>query len=275
MNRFWTQAPAGCIAWNMLANDKGVVLANFQGGTGEEAFGIPNILLHTDTIARSNNMQEAMQCVTVGCKEYRERSGRKTVLRHGGSNKLIAEKGRTCVVETTARRYAIRYPGDLGEKGFLVGANHQYCKYSYDENNERSSVPLSSFGGDVGDPLPSPTDGIGTCTRYWSLYWAASYNYGMISLPLLMSEQFMASHHWYDKRGNRIDHVKDEKTGKWLPVHYAYDHSTVCGHSGGYPEKFNNELPDSKIFVIEDLTVHWTLGRPCSWEGDWDSVRLR
>ena len=268
-NTFWSLAPAGNITWNVQMNDKGVVIAEFAGGKGDDALGVPSFLLQTDAIARANNLQEAVDILTLGNEDYRNQSGRKTVLREGGGNWIVADQGNACVVETTGRRYAVRFPGDLGEKDFLIGSNIQFCSFSFDEENVKTDIPMSKFGCDEGGDLPVP----GPCTRYWSLYWGAMHNYGRMDEELLRSAQFLAGHHWYDRSGNRIDYVKDEK-GQWIPVHYAHDHSTVCGHSGGYPEKFNNECPFSKIASVDDKIISWTLGRACSWEGDWDSVVL-
>ena len=266
---YWTIATAGMISFNAMFNDKGVAVLHMGGAktSDPDDFGVPNRYALVDMIARSDTMEEAVKRITVASDEYRRRTGRKTMLRDGGKNYLIAGPGKACVVETTARRYAIRKPGDMGEKGFIVGTNHQYCTQSYNENNEMENVPLATHETLKDEPKPGP----GTISRFWTLYHEAMYNRGKINDKTV--QNFMKAHHWYDRDGARIDFVKDAD-GTYTPTQYAHDHSTVCGHGGGYPEKYNNELPMSKLFVLEDGEVRWTLGRPCSWEGSWDSVNL-
>lgn len=268
-NLYWSINPAGLLTWNCQMNERGVAISEFDGGVGDEAAGVPSSFLMINAITRANTMDEVVELLTLGDKEYRGKTQRKTILRESGSNFLVTEANKACMVETTARHYGIRYPGDLGEEDFIIGANLQFCNSSFNEENRRIEEPMTRFGRDEGTgELPTP----GTCTRYWTLYWAAMYNRGRIDEEMLMSNNFLAGHYWYDRLGRRTDYLKDGD--KWQSVNYAYAHSTVCGHSGGYPEKFNNELPYAKIFSIDDRKAYWTLGRPCSWVGDWDNIKV-
>ncbi|MEM3676451.1 MAG: hypothetical protein QXV22_05280 [Thermoplasmataceae archaeon] len=236
--------------------------------TGDpDDFGVPNRYALVDMIANSESLIEAKERITLVSEDYRRRAGRKTMLRDGGKNYLLAEPGKATVVEATPRHYAIRMPGDLGENGFIVGTNHQYSRESYDEENELTDFPHT----DLKDIENEPTPGPGAISRFWTLYYEIKYNHG-INNPRMVW-RFMSAHHWYTRKGERIDFVL--MGGKHITTQYASDHSTVCGHSGGYPEKYNNELPASKVFISEDRKIRWTLGRPCTWEGPWDSLTLQ
>lgn len=264
---YWTIATSGMISFNTMFNDKGVSVLHMGGAKTQDPddFGVPNRYALIDMIAHSDNMKEAVDRITLGPEVYRRKTGRKTMLRDGGKNYLVAESGNACVAETTARRYAIRRPGDLGEKGFIVGTNHQYSRESYNEESELEDFTLASQPTLEEEPTPGP----GTVSRFWTLYYEATYNRGKIDDQSM--QNFMRAHHWYNRDGSRTDFIANGE-GNWTPTQYAHDHSTVCGHGGGYPEKYNNEMPMSKLFITEDREVRWTLGRPCSWEGKWDSM---
>ena len=77
----------------------------------------------------------------------------------------------------------------------------------------------------------------------------------------------MSGHHQYDRGGNRIE----SKDGE-MPLQFTGD--VTCPHSG-YPETWERGTADAKMAVCgEDLSIYWTLGRPCEWQGDWDEVTL-
>ena len=71
-----------------------------------------------------------------------------------------------------------------------------------------------------------------------------------------------------DRDGNRIDAPEGEP-----PLQFTGN--VTCPHPG-YPERWERGTADSKIAVTGDtVKVHWTLGRPCEWQGDWDEVTLK
>ena len=136
--------------------------------------------------------------------------------------------------------------------------NHNYCDYSFDENNERTDIPMTQFGNEETSP--------GSARRFWTLMWDIRHNCGQIDREMAM--KFMRGHHQYDQDGRRME----SKTGE-TPLQFAGD--VTCPHSG-YPEKWTRGTADAKMAVYaDDLKVYWTMGRPCEWQGPWDEVKLR
>jgi hypothetical protein len=69
------------------------------------------------------------------------------------------------VVEASANRYAVRKAGEFtGDKwtnpDYIIFANHFLCNYSYDENNQRTDVPMTIFNVSEGSE-----------ERFWTLMW--------------------------------------------------------------------------------------------------------
>ena len=126
----------------------------------------------------------------------------------------------------------------------------------------------------IPDPEVGVGGGTGTCTRYLALYWAAMYNFGRVDVKMLQGREFLASRHWYDLNGKKVEYQKDPKTGEWMSVDflYVYDHATVEGQTGGWPQTYPNEVPGSSIFVPADKTYYWNLYKPSMWEGPWDKA---
>lgn len=264
-NAFWVLTYGGAGAACQVVNDKGVSIILNAGGnqhaeTHANDFGVSWFLLFLHVAAYANTADEAIEMVTKGTPEYRANTGRNSLLRTGTWNFLIADRKNCAVVETTCNRYAIRRPGDVGEIGnYLVMTNHNYCNYSFDENNERTDVPMTRFGSEATSP--------GSTRRFWTLMWDIRHNYGHVDRELAM--QFLRGHHQHDRDGNRIE----SKPGE-MPLQFAGD--VTCPHSGGYPEKWMGGTADAKLAIHgADLKIYWTLGRPCEWQGPWDEVRLR
>ena len=263
-NAFWVLTPGGAGAGCQVVNEKGVSVILNAGGDQHakyhaDAFGVSWFLLFLHVAAYANTADEAIEMITRGTPEYRANTGRNSLLRTGTWNFLIADRTDCAVVETTCDRYAIRRPGDVGEIGnYLVMTNHNYCSYSFDENNERTDVPMTRFGNETTSP--------GSAKRFWTLMWDIRHNYGQIDRELAM--QFMRSHHQHDRDGHRIESENGE-----MPLQFTGD--VTCPHSG-YPEDWTRGTADAKIAVQgNDLKVYWTLGRPCEWQGPWDEARLR
>lgn len=262
-NAFWVLTPGGAGAGCQIVNEKGVSVILNAGGDQHEkyhanAFGVSWFILFLYVAAYANTADEAIEIVTKGTPEYRANTGRNSLLRGGTWNFLISDKTKCAVVETTCNRYAIRYPGDVGEIGnYLVMTNHNYCGSSFDENNELTDVPMTMFGSESTSP--------GSGKRFWTLMWDIRHNYGHIDLKMAM--EFMRGHHQYDKDGNLIESRDGE-----IPLQFTGD--VTCPHSG-YPETWERGTADAKIALNgTDLKVYWTLGRPCEWQGPWDEVKL-
>ena len=267
-NRFWTIAIPGMFLNNKVANEKGVSIAHMAGGKADCAFGVPWLFLLIEAMTRANTYQEAVDILTVGTPEYRERTGRKTVLREGGMLWPVADETGGVGVEVTSRYYGIRKAGYLGEKGFIVVPNHYYLDYSIDENNVRTNVSMIERSGcpDNGKP--------GTSTRHWSGYWKAMFASGRIDVAWLQKE-FLGSHVWYNRQGQRTDYGWSEKHKMYIPIRFIGGASTICSHRGGYPESYFNEVPCPYVYVPADRTVYWIVYKPCFWVGPWESLTFK
>ena len=263
-NAFWVLTAGGAGAACQVVNDRGVsIILNAGGNRHEEmranAFGVSWFLLFLHVAAYANTADEAVEMITRGTPEYRANTGRNSLLRTGTWNFLIADRTQCAVVETSCDRYGIRRPGDVGEVGnYLVMTNHNYCTYSFDENNERTDVPMTQFGNEASSE--------GSAVRFWTLMGDIRHRYGEIDRGTAM--EFLRGHHQHDLEGNRIE----SKAGE-MPLQFGGD--VTCPHSG-YPETWERGTADAKVAVQgEDLRVYWTLGRPCEWEGAWDDTRLK
>ena len=263
-NAFWVLTNGGEASGCQIVNNKGVSIILNAGGDqharyNANAFGVPWFLLFLYVAAYANTADDAIEIITKGTPEYRTNSGRNTLLRGGTWNFLISDRTSCAVVETTCDRYAIRHPGDVGEIGnYLVMTNHNYCDYSYDENSERTDVPMTLFGNEETSP--------GSAKRFWTLMCDIKNHYGQIDRELAM--QFMRGHYQYDREGRLIE-SKDGET----PLQFIGDVS--CPHFGGFPEQWLGGTADAKIVIHgNDLRIFWTLGRPCEWQGAWDEASL-
>ena len=63
---------------------------------------------------------------------------------------MVTDSNTLAVVEASPDRYAVRYAGEyLGpewnNKNYIVCANHSISEFSYDENNNRTDVPMTIF----------------------------------------------------------------------------------------------------------------------------------
>jgi hypothetical protein len=262
-NAFWVLTPGGAGSGCQIVNDKGVSIILNAGGDQHEkynadAFGIPWFILFPHVASYANSAEDAIEMITKGTSEYRTNTKRNSLLRGGTWNFLVSDKTSCAVVETTCDRYAIRRPGDVSEIGnYIVMTNHNYCDYSFDENNERTTIPMTQFGNEETSP--------GSAKRFWTMMWDIRHNYGRIDLE--MAKELMCGHHQYDRDGNRI-----ESPEGGIPLQFTGD--VTCPHSG-YPETWERGTADAKIAVNgDDLKVYWTLGRPCEWQGRWDEASL-
>ena len=264
-NAFWVLTAGGAGAACQMVNDKGVSVILNAGGDQHtkyhaNAFGVSWFLLFLHVAAYADSADEAIEMVTKGTPEYRARTGRQSLLRTGTWNFLISDRKSCAIVETTANRYAIRRPGDVGEIGnYLVMTNHNYCNYSFDEYNQRTDVPMTRFGSEETSP--------GSARRFWTLMGDIRHHYGRIDRQLAM--QLLCGHHQRDREGRLIRSREGE-----IPLQFQGD--VTCPHHGGYPEAWTGGTADAKIAVSGDeLRIYWTLGRPCEWQGPWDEVNLK
>ena len=298
-HRFMVNTFAGVLVRLGIASDAPLYVGS-NAGVGPIRPGIDKSFLLAKAAIFGNSVEEAVDLIAHGSEAYRKATGRKTTYRAYPNLYTIADETSVCVLETLVDRWAVRHPGDFGEKDFIVVANHQLCEYSYDENDVRTDIPMydesvcGQFGGcrkemdpklkdkvfagyDTKDlVIPSPSDCLlGSCTRYWALYWSAMYNHGNIDMKMLQGPHFLGSRFWYDINGKKVEYQLDPKTGSWVSVYYLYPHSTVEGTDGGYPEQYDNVLPGSLAYVPADRTAYWELYKPSMWEGEWERLTFK
>lgn len=263
-NAYWTITPGGAGAGCQIVNEKGVSLILNAGGNLHQemhgnAFGVSWFVLFLHVAAYANSAEEAIEMITKGTEDYRVNTGRNSLLRTGTWNFMISDRENCAIVETACDRYAIRKPGDMGELGnYLVMTNHNYCTYSFDENNERTDVPMTAYGNE--DTHES------SAIRFWTLMGDLKHHYGEIDTDLAMT--LMKGHHQYDREGNRIE-AKEGEPG------LQFEGDVTCPHRGGFPDTWELGSADAKVVAVGDqVQAHWTLGRPCEWVGSWDAVHF-
>jgi len=242
--------------------------------------GIRDFLLATYGVIFSRTAAEATEKVTVGTEAYRRRTGRKTVLRARGCNIVFADAADAFCIEQNARYYAVRRPGELGEKGcnYLVHANHFKSEQgSFDENNTfNQDIHMAGF---TPEKMDSPN---GSYYRFWSGMWMISNSYGRIDEKLMM-EDLVASHYGYDAEGNRFN--PDPETG--VPTaggrcatEIESWHGTFCAHIKPYtpenPIGIGGNV-ETSVFNLSTREVWWVPIWPChykEWNLNWSYLNL-
>jgi len=290
-NRCWVLTNSPQVAANQVVNEKGVSISLLYGGStnprsldynGEsycaEGFGVPWFHLFLYAGTHANTAEEAIEMLTTGTQAYRERTGRKTLLRGGGWNFLVADNNTLAVVEATANRYAVRYSGDvlpftgpdLNDPDYIVVTNHFICDFSYDKDNNRTNIPMTIFSdGYTNNSSTGEITGLdGSGERFWTLMWDVKHNYGKIDR--YRTQQIMSGYYRYEKdTGEKIEVVQNRR-GDWRILGYL----KACTLGG----MFNNGgTCDSKIAVLDDnnIIVNWTMGSPRDWQGAWDEYWFR
>ena len=250
-------------------NDAGVsvMTAGSAGGPPEETLapGIKDFILGAYGVIFSTSAREAAEKMTRGTPEYREKTGRETVLRHRGANVMFGDPQEAYVVESNARNHFIRKPGDFGEKNYLVIANHFLGQASYGENGQlHQDRPMTDF--EPGRP--------GSHSRYWTGYWWAKNNEGKIDLE--MFQDFAGAHFAYDQEGTFFD--VDAETGM-----QTSQPATWCAHTR--PEGPGSEFPlgvdgnhMSSVFNLTTREVWFVPAWTChykEWQMSWHYVDLK
>lgn len=290
-NSCWVLTNSPQVAANQVVNDKGVSVSLLYGGSTNsrslnyqgdsycaEGFGVPWFHLFLYIGTHANTAKEAIEMLTVGTKEYRAKTGRKTLLRGGGWIFLIADYNTLAVVEATANRYATRYAGDIfpftgpewSHPDYIVTTNHYICNFSYDKYNNRTSVPMTIFGdGYYHDQSTGEIKGLtGSGKRFWTLLWDIKHNYGRIDR--YRAQQIMSGYYHYVKdTGKKLEVIKDKEG-----VLRIWGHEMPCTLGG---MSLKGGTCDSKIAVLDgqNTIVNWTMGSPRDWQGAWDEYRFR
>ncbi len=194
---FWGHATAGNLGGlgGGVLNDRGVCCLtsgcsysaqNWAEADETTAPGIRDFVLAVYGVIFSGSAREAAEKVTVGTERYRQLTDRKTVLRARGANIVFADENEAYCVEQNARHYAIRKPGDCGEKGsdYIVSTNHFKCESgSFDEHNTfYADVPMARYEPESKDSTIASYD------RFWSGMWMLRNSYGEIDREMIMED---------------------------------------------------------------------------------------
>lgn len=265
-NGFWSLGLAGQPTFSQ-ANDKGLSIIETAGGVNspfEHAFGVPWQVIAWHAIAYSSSVEEATKIITNGTEHYRDMTGKTSLLRTGGCNYLLADRNNIRVLETSAKRFSIRFPGYLNEHGkYIVLTNHNFMDHSYDE---KGAYTLTSM--DFGVPP-------GSDNRFWTLMNLIKNNFGDIDKDMV--QEFMSTHLIYNEKEDGKRYLLNDENRR-VPVHLSELHSTTpCAHEGGYPEQYVGGTEESKVLAVrkDELAITYVQGRPCEWKGEWDAYKLK
>jgi hypothetical protein len=294
-HRFTVTDSAGEIGSEHAMNDQGVSVSGYAGGSidvmaptlsapfsGYRKPGLDWQVGDFYAIAFANSAKKAVELLTVGRPEYRKKSGKKIVIGKcsKGANWVISDKHEAYVVESIPAdqngiaRYAVRAPGDLGEKNasYIVSTNNVEAKYSCNEDNQcDKSHPMSQHGNSTQDP--TPYFGLnGTGMRFWTFMWLINNNYGNISADIV--KEWRTTHYVYDLAGTKHDYLLED--GKKVGLNLVPEIATLCWHANGPAGVDTYKGVDTyvTVSVAQDLTSYRTRGRPCEWVGPWDTLSL-
>jgi hypothetical protein len=282
---FWGFGAAGNLGGlgGGLMNDSGVCCLTagcaysieYWAQVGETvAPGISEFLLAIDGVIFSKSAREATERTTTGTSKYRKLTSRKTVLRARGCNILFGDAKEAFCIEQNARHYAIRKPGDFGEKGkdyITIANHHKFEKGSFDNNNVfHPEEPMTKY-----EPEKEKES---SCYRFWSGMWMLHNNYGKIDLEIVINE-LVTAHYVYDKEGNRYDPDPETKTPEvWDNTRWS---GTFCAHIGPITKEHPLGIGGNgttSIFNLTTLEVWWVPVWPChykEWNLNWDYLNLK
>lgn len=294
-HRFTVTDTAGEIGSEHALNDAGVAVSGYAGGdlnimnptlsapfSGYRRAGLDWQVGDFYAAAFAATAKQAVELLTLGRPEYREKSGHKIVIGkcRKGANWVVSDKNQAYVVETIpadqdgVARYAVRKPGDLGEIGasYIVSTNNVEANYSCDENNGCSkSHPMSQHGHYTQEP--TPYFGLShPGMRFWTLTWLIHNNYGQITPDMV--KVWRTAHFVFDTGGTRYDSLKVD--GRDVSPHLVPQVATLCSHTKGPAgvDTFKGVNTYVSLSTPDNLTVYRTKGRPCEWVGPWDAINL-
>lgn len=295
-HRYTITDTAGEIGSEQAINEQGVVVSGYAGGgvdiasptaaapfSGYRRAGLDWQVGDFYATAFASTAKEAVELLTVGRPEYREKSGKKIVIGKcsKGANWVVSDKHEAYVVESIpadlngVARYAVRKPGDMSEIGasYIVSTNQVEANYSCDENNVCSTAhPMSQHGNSTQNPNFFGLSGSGQ--RFWTLMWLIHDNFGNIDLDMV--KQWRTTHFFYDMGGTRHDTLNYK--GMDYPTYLTPGAGVLCRHSTSSAAPGIDQFSGINIYVSistsHDRTIYRTKGRPCEWVGPWDSLSL-
>ena len=266
---FWTVGNVPSPNGLLLVNDKGVSISHhFGGATTQEsldcgcyggAYGVPwpNMLFYA--IKHADSAKKAIDILIHGSAGYREKTGRRTVLHDGAWNWMVCDSETIAVVEVSPDRYAVRYPGEYTgawkQDDYIAAANHFICPFSYDENDERTDIPMSIFNANLTSEK-----------RFDNLMWEMKDFHGKIDLYTL---QYIFSRTYLrDKESGEYIHTMEGLDGSFGVTGQVYG----CVQGTLADNGRANGTNAAKIAVLEPKrsSCHFCLGNPMDWQGEWD-----
>ena len=269
-NDFWSVGNVPTPNGLLLVNNKGVSIGNHFGGSTTQfsldrgcyggAYGIPwpNLLFYA--IKNADTAEDAIDILIHGNEKYRQATDRKTILRDGAWSWMVCDKDSLTVLEVSPDRYAIRHPGeftgDWKQKDYIVSANHFICDYSFDENENRTDIPMSIFNIIQGSE-----------ERFWTLMWEMKDFAGKIDIHTL---QYVFSQTYLRNKdtGDYIYTMVDEK-GNFLTAGQALGCVQGTLDDNGLSKGTNA----GKIAILDggNSSCYFCLGNPMDWAGEWDN----
>lgn len=293
-HRYTVTDSAGEIGSEHAQNDRGVTVSGYAGGSigilgptlaepfsGYRRAGLDWQVGDFYAVAFADSARHAVELLTVGRPEYRARSGRRIVIGKctRGVNWLVSDRDEAFVVESIPAdqqgraRYAIRVPGQMGEKGgqYIASTNNVEAPDSYDEDNVHDPAhPMRQHGN--GEQNPTYFSLNLTGMRFWTFMWLIRNEYGRVDVQMVQA--WRRAHFTYDQSGVRHTHATVQ--GKSVPVHLLPGAATLCWHSSGPAGVDTFEGVDTyvSLSVAQDLVSFRTKGRPCEWSGPWDRLSL-
>jgi len=256
-NVFWSISTAGMAGGNnMVVNEKGLGLGLYAGGKSNDPndFGIVWQPLFVYTIAYADNLKEAIKLLTIGSSRYRSISGRKIVRHAGRWGYMVADPDEVAMVEVTSHRYAIRYPGDMNEKGnYIVYANWHGATHYFNENNVKVSKPIGIGKKSSGKESSEKQ-------RYYTFDWHIRYHLG--DFDISMAKEMQGIRYYYDEQtGRRIEFLEDGITPLHLTKHTP---------NANINNTFGTVWGSCAILRKDGKTeIWWTKGNPADWLGPW------
>lgn len=293
-HRYTVTDSAGEIGSEHAQNDRGVTVSGYAGGgigilgptlahpfSGYRRPGLDWQVGNFYGAAFADSARHAVELLTIGRPEYRARSGLRIVIGKctRGANWVVSDRNEAFVIESIPAdqrgiaRYAIRVPGQMGEKGghYIASTNNVEAPDSYNEDNVHDPAhPMRQHGNGEQNPSYFGLNLMGM--RFWTFMWLIRNAYGRIDVDMV--QEWRRSHFIYDRNGAWHDHAI--VAGKEVPVHLLPDAATLCWHGSGPAGIDTFEGVDTyvSLSVAQDLTSFRTKGRPCEWSGPWDRLSL-
>ncbi|TAN23875.1 MAG: hypothetical protein EPN33_03395 [Acidobacteria bacterium] len=293
-HRFTVTDSAGEIGSEHAMNERGVAVSGYAGGgmgilaptlaqpfSGYRRPGLDWQVGNFYATSFGDSARHAVELLTVGRPEYRAKSGYKIVIGKctRGANWMVSDAQHAFVVESIpadqhgTARYAIRKPGDMGERNaaYIVSTNNVEARDSYNEDNAYDpGHPMRQHGN--AEQRPSYFGLNITGTRFWTFMWLIRRHYGAITPATVQG--WRRTHFVLDRTGVRHDTVPVD--GREVPTHLVPRIGTLCWHASGPAgvDTFKGIDVYVTLSTAQDRTTFRTKGRPCEWQGPWDELRL-